>query len=163
MGVRIFLWRRDCVFFLSSCSAQGRLLLSLFLVLFLCLFLRFSAAFPAAGSPYGVPQPFWLQLPALLLRWSFVVGFAVFGATLGFLPCAVLFLWGLRFAQLTLQQVTLGGFLPFLSPCDDLLLCWWRRLGGNPSLVLSVLLLHRLACRGSLGSAPCVRELPLGL
>ena len=41
----------------------------------------------------------------------------VFGAPLGFLPCAVLFLRGLRFAQLTLPQVTLGGFLPFLSPC----------------------------------------------
>ena len=40
----------------------------------------------------------------------------VFGAPLGFLPCAVLFLGGLRFAQLTLPQVALGGFLPFLSP-----------------------------------------------
>ena len=39
----------------------------------------------------------------------------VFGAPLGFLPCAVLFLWGLRFVQLTLLQVALGGFLPFLS------------------------------------------------
>ena len=35
----------------------------------------------------------------------------VFGAPLGFLPCSVLFLRGLQFAQ-----VTLGGFLPFLSP-----------------------------------------------
>ena len=35
----------------------------------------------------------------------------VFSAPLGFLPCAVLFLRGLRFAQ-----VTLGGFLTFLSP-----------------------------------------------
>ena len=80
MCVGIFLRRRSCVFFLSSCSAQGRLLLSLFLVLLLCLFLRrlrFSAACPAAGYPSGVPQPFWLQLAVLLLRWSFVVGFAV--------------------------------------------------------------------------------------
>ena len=36
---------------------------------------------------------------------------SLFGAPLGFLPCAVLFLQGLRFAQ-----VALGGFLPFLSP-----------------------------------------------
>ena len=46
-----------------------------------------------------------------------MVGFAVvFGASLGFLPCAVLFLRGLWFAQLTLPQVALGSFLPFLSP-----------------------------------------------
>ena len=79
--------------------------------------LRFSTAFPVAGSPYEVPQPFWLQLPVLLLQWSFIVGFDVFGATLGFLPYAVLFLRGLRLVQLTLPQVTLGGFLPFMSPC----------------------------------------------
>ena len=104
------LWRRSCVFL--SCSAQGRLLLSLFLVLLLCLFLQylqFSAVFPAAGAPYGVPQPFWLQLPVLLLRWSFIVGFDVFGATLGFLPYAVLFLRACGFPA----QVTLGGFSAF--------------------------------------------------
>ena len=44
-----------------------------------------------------------------------------------------------------------------------LLLRWWCRLGCNPSLVFSVLLLRRLACRRSLGSATCVRELPWGL
>ena len=71
--------------------------------------------------PLGVPHPFWLQLPVLLLRWSLVVGWRC------------------------------------------LLLPWWHRLGDNPSLMLSVLLLRRLACRGSLGSAPCVRELPLEL
>ena len=36
---RSFLGRRSCVFFLSSCSALGRLSLSLLLVLLLCLFL----------------------------------------------------------------------------------------------------------------------------
>ena len=49
-------------------------------MLLLCLFLRrlrFSVACPAAGYPSGVPQLFWLQLPVLLLQWSFVVGFAV--------------------------------------------------------------------------------------
>ena len=51
---RSFLGRRSCVFFLSYCSARGRLLLSLLLVLLLCLFLRrlqFSTACPAAGYP----------------------------------------------------------------------------------------------------------------
>ena len=51
---RSFQGRRSCVFFLSSCSVRGRLLLSLLLVLLLCLFLwrlRFSAACPAAGYP----------------------------------------------------------------------------------------------------------------
>ena len=48
---RSFLGRRSCVFFLSYCSARGRLLLSLLLVLLLCLFLRFPAACPAAGYP----------------------------------------------------------------------------------------------------------------
>ena len=51
---RSFLGRWSCVFFLSYCSARGRLLLSLLLVLLLCLFLRrlrFSAACPAAGYP----------------------------------------------------------------------------------------------------------------
>ena len=37
----------------------------------------------------------------------------VFGAPLGFLPCAVLFLRGLRLAQLPLLQLTLGGFSAF--------------------------------------------------
>ena len=89
-------------------------------MLLLCLFLwrlRFSAACPAAGYPYGVTQPFWLQLPVLVLRWSYVCWVCgVFGASLGFLLGAVLFLRGLRFAQLTLPQVALGGFLPFLTP-----------------------------------------------
>ena len=44
-----------------------------------------------------------------------------------------------------------------------LLLRWWLRLGCNPYLVFSVLLLRRLTCCGSLGSAPWVRELPWGL
>ena len=76
MRVGIFLRRRSCVFFLSSCSAFVEPLL----VLLLCLLLwrlRFSAACPVAGYPLGIPQPFWLQLPVLLLRWSYVVGFEV--------------------------------------------------------------------------------------
>ena len=41
---------------------------------------------------------------ALLLGWRCLV------ASLGFLPCAMLFLRGLQLAQLTLQQVPLGIF-----------------------------------------------------
>ena len=41
---------------------------------------------------------------ALLLGWR------VFAASLGFLPCAVLFLRGLQLAQLSLLQVLLGIF-----------------------------------------------------
>ena len=40
----------------------------------------------------------------------------VFSASLGFLPCTMLFLRGLQFVQLTPPQVALGGFLTFLSP-----------------------------------------------
>ena len=39
-----------------------------------------------------------------------------------------------------------------------LLLRRWLRLGCNPPLVFSVLLLRRLACWGALDSSPCVRE-----
>ena len=56
-------------------------------MLLLCLFLwrlRFSAACPAAGYPSGVPQLFWLQLPVLILQWSYVVGFAVSGCVAWF-------------------------------------------------------------------------------
>ena len=58
---------------------------------------------------------------------------------------------------------SLGDFLPFLTPGACPLLPWWHSLGISPSLLFSVLLLLRLACRGSLGSAPCVRVLQLGL
>ena len=54
-----------------------------------------------------------------------------------------------------------GFFCLFCHLVPDLLLLWWHRLGGT--LPLSVLLLHRMACRGLLGSAAWVRELPLGL
>ena len=83
----------------------------------------------------------------------------VYGASLGSLPCAVLFPRSLQFAQLTLLQVQLGIFCLFCHRVPVLLLPWWRRLTGYPSLLFSGLLLLRLACRGSLGSAPCVRVL----
>ena len=124
--------------------------------------------------PFGVPQPFWLQLSGLLLQRTLVVGLVVswyttwfstlcqhsfpclnlplagsatflapvswptpavepccwiggvFGASLGSLPCAVLFLRGLQFAQLTLPQVPLGIFCLFCNRVP-VLLPWWRR------------------------------------
>ena len=86
---------------------------------------------------------------ALLLGWRF------FDASLGFLPCAVLFLQGLPLVQLTLQQVPLGifrspGVCTFCFPGD---VDWASALP-----FFSVLLLLRLACRGS---ASCVRVLQL--
>ena len=90
---------------------------------------------------------------ALLLGWRCL------DVSLGFLPCAVLFLRGLPLAQLTLQQVPLGIFrspsvCTFCFPGD---VDWASALP-----FFSVLLLLRLARRGSLGSAPCVRVLQLG-
>ena len=117
--VGFFLRRRSCVFFLSSCSAWGRLLLSLF-------WCGFSTSSWGACSCQRrvLPQvtlrgsaPFLAPVacPAPAVEPCCWVG-GVFGAPLGFLPCAVLFLWGLRFVRLTLPQVALGGFLTFLSP-----------------------------------------------
>ena len=76
-------------------------------------------------------------------------------------PCSSSGAYG--FGQLPLPQVALRGFCLLCHRMPGLLLRWWLRLGCNPSLVFSVLLLCQLACWGSLGSAPCVRELPWGL
>ena len=92
MCVGILLRWRSYVFFLSSCSARGRLLLSLFLMLLLCLFLRrlrFSAACPALplGGYATFLAPVACPAPAVeLCCW--VCG--VLGASLGFLPGVVL-------------------------------------------------------------------------
>ena len=157
---------RSCVFFLSSCSAWGILLLSLFWCCF-------------CASSWGAcdfPRRVLLQVTlrgfcnlsgssclscscggALLLGWRCLWCAAWFSTLCRALPpgptvCAAYPAAGCPW-----------GFSDFCHRVPDLLLHWWRRLGGNPSLILSVLLLRRLACRGSLGSAPCVRELPLGL
>ena len=75
-----FLWRRSCLFFLSSCWVWGRLLLSLFW----CGFCAFS--WGACGFPQCVLQLVTLSgfctylapvLAGLLLRWSLVVGLEV--------------------------------------------------------------------------------------
>ena len=115
---------------------------------------------PLAGSATFLAPVCWPTPAVEPCCW---VG-GVFGASLCSLPCAVLFLWGLQFAQLTLQQLPLRIFCLFCHRVPVLLLPWWRRLGSSPSLLFfSVLLLLRLACRGSLGSAPCVRVLLLRL
>ena len=156
-----------CVFFLSSCSAQGRLLLSLLLEF---------ASVPLPAAPAVFPHVSCCRLP--------LGAYATFLAPVACpAPAVELCLLGLRclwcdawFSTLCCAlppgPAVLRCFpcrrLPFkvsalnfsLTRMPDLLLRWWRRLGCNPSLVFSVLLLHRRACRGLLGSAPCVRELP---
>ena len=97
-----FLGRQSCVFFLSSCSARGWLLLSLLLEFASVPLPAAPAVFPRRVLPQvtlrGLRKLFWLQLPVLLLRWSSVCwACGVFGAALGFPPCAVLFLRGLQF------------------------------------------------------------------
>ena len=115
---------------------------------------------PLAGSATFLAPVGW---PAPAVETCCWVG-GVFGAPLGFLPCAVLFLRGLRFAQLPLPQVTLGGFSAF-SVTGCLTYCCSGGVGWAATLPLYFLCFscRRLACRGLLGSAPCVRELPLGL
>ena len=139
MCVGFFLWRRSCVFFLSSCSVWGRLLLGLLW----CGFCASSGApavfrgvscrwLPLAGSATFLAPVSWPTPAVETCCW---VG-GVFGAPLGFLPCVVLFLRGLRFVQLPLPQLTLGGvFCLFCHRVPYLLLLWWRGLGGNPSLI----------------------------
>ena len=99
---------------------------------------------PLAGSATFLAPVCWPTPAVEPCCW---VG-GVFGVSLGSLPCAVLFLRGLQFVQLTLPQVPLGIFCLFCHRVPVLLLPWWCRLGGNPSLLFSVLLLLRLACRG---------------
>ena len=79
------------------------------------------AVFPLRVLPQvtlrGLRKLFWLQLPVLLLRWSYVCWVCgVFGAALGFPPCAVLFLRGLRFCAASPSAGCPSGFLPFLTP-----------------------------------------------
>ena len=153
-----FMMRWSCVFLLSSCSARGRHLLSLLLGF---ASVPLPAACPAAGYPSEVTQPFWLQMPVLLLRWSYVCGVCgVFRAALVFslVPCSAC---GFG-AGSPYRRLPFGVSAFFWPRLPTLLLRWWRRLGCHPSLVFSVLL-HRLACRCSLGSATCDRVLPLRL
>ena len=120
-----------CVWILSG--AEERCLLSLLParrgVGYWSLLLEFaSVPLPAAPAVFplrvlpqvtlrGLRKLFWLQLPVLLLRWSYVCWVCgVFGAALGFPPCAVLFLRGLRFCAASPSAGCPSGFLPFLTP-----------------------------------------------
>ena len=95
--VGFFLRRRSCVFFLSSCSAWGRLLLSLFW----CCFCASSCGFLRRVLPQVTLRGF------CNLSGSSCLSCSCGGALLLGWRC----LWGLGFAQ-----VALGGFLTFLSP-----------------------------------------------
>ena len=137
MCVGFFLRQRSCVFFLSSCSVWGRLLLSLFWCGFCasswgaCSFPRRVCRWlPFAGSATFLAPVSW-PTPAVETCW---VG-GVFGAPLGFLPCAVLFLRGLRFAQLPLPQLTLGAFSAF-SVTGCLTYCFSGGVGWAATLPL---------------------------
>ena len=167
MCVGFFLRLRSCVFFLSSCSAWGRLLLSLFWCGF-CASSWGACGFPRRVLPLVTLSGFrnlsgssWLVCSCsgdLLLSWR-CLWCATWFSTL----CRALPLGPAICAASPAAGYSWGVFFLFCHRVPDLLLLWWRRLGGNPSLIFSVLLLRRLACRGLLGSAPCVRELPLGL
>ena len=106
-----FLRRRSGVFFLSSCWMRGRLLLSLFWCGFCasswgaCGFSRrVLRLVTLVGSATCLAPVSWPTPAVDICCW---VG-DVFGALLGSLPCAMLFLRDLRFAQLTLHLVPLG-------------------------------------------------------
>ena len=117
-------------------------------------------SFSLAGSATFLAPVSW---PTPAVEPGCWVG-GVFGASLGSLPCAVLFLRGLHFAQLTLPQVPLWGFSAYcVTGCPSF--CCPGDVGWAATLPFSfsVLLLLRLADRGSLGSAPCIRVLQLGL
>ena len=96
---------------------------------------------PLAGAATFLAPVCWSTPTVVPGCW---VG-GVFAASLGFLPCASLFLRGLRLAQLSQLQVPLGIFR---SPgvCTSASLV--TSVGHQPFPSFSVLLLLRLACRG---------------
>ena len=105
-----FLWRRSCVFILSSCWGWGRLFLSLF-------WCDLSALYPGAPAvfhcmscswlPFSGSTPCWLRLAALLLRWTDVlIPHLVFYLVPVQLPLPLLPLWG--FAPLAVASTCLS-------------------------------------------------------
>ena len=86
---------------------------------------------PLAGSATFLAPVSWPTPAVETCCW---VG-GVFGAPLGFLPCTVLFLRGLRFVQLPLPQLTLGGFSAFfITRC--LTYCYSGGVGWAATLPL---------------------------
>ena len=150
---RSFLGRRSCVFFLS-CAARGRLWLSLLLVLLLCLFLRVLPQVTLRGFS-NLSGSSCLSCSC---GGALFVGFAVSlvrHLVFYLVPCSSSGACGLR--CLTCRRLPLR-----VSAFSDTVCLTYCCAGGVgwAATLLSVLLLRRLACRGSLGSAPCVRELP---
>ena len=86
---------------------------------------------PLAGSATFLAPVSW---PTPAVETFCGVG-GVFGAPLGFLPCAVLFLQGLRFEQLPLPQLTLEGFSAF-SVTGCLTYCYSCGVGWVATLPL---------------------------
>ena len=112
-----------------------------------CLPLAGSATFlaPVCWSPPAVEPCCWVG--------------GVFVVSLGFLPCAVLFLRGPAACTAYPTAGSLGDFQ--VTGC--LSFCFPGDVGWASALpYFFVLLLLRLACRGLLGSAPCVKVLQLG-
>ena len=122
------LWRRSCVFFLSSCWVWGRLLFEPLLVWLLCLFLghlRFSAVCPAAGYPSWVPHlagSGWLASPAVDVYCGVggvLVHHLVFYLVPALLPLPLLPLSGF---------CTLSGSSSLVCSCGGALLLGWQCL-----------------------------------
>ena len=87
---------------------------------------------PLAGSATSLAPVSWPTPAVETCCW---VG-GVFGAPLGFLPGAVLFLPGPAIcAPSPAAAYPWGVFCLFCHRVPDLLLLWWRGLGGNPSLI----------------------------
>ena len=165
MCVGFFLWRRSCVFILSSCWRWDKLLLSLF-------WCDCSALFPGAPAvfrcvscswlPFSGSTPCWLRLAAILLWWTFSLGFGVSwyrcpDTPLGFLPCA-----GATPASASspLGFCTLGGCVS--TSVSSLLVYSWGWVGGVFATSLGFLPCAMLILRAcSLRSLPSCR-LPWG-
>ena len=164
MRVGVFLGRRSCVVFSPPawrgvdycCASCWGLPLCLFLWL-----LRFSVACPAASYPLGVTQPFWLHLPVLLLRWSYVCWVCgVFRASLGFLPCVSYSSRSCGWRCVPCRRLPLGVSALFLTPSACPTAALVAYVGQQPfSSVIGAYPAPAGLLRFA-GYTPCVRELP---
>ena len=111
--VSFFLWRRSCVFFLSSCWVWGSC----------CWASSGMAAVPFPGAPavfrsvscswlpFSGSAPIWLRLAGLLLQWTFIVGLAVSWYTTWFSTLCQ--------RSFPVRCLSLAGSATFLAP-----VCW---------------------------------------
>ena len=149
-----FLWRRCCVFFLSSCWVWGRLLLSLFWCdcsAFFLGHLRFSAACHAAGYPSWVPHladSGWLTYSCSgRLAW----GWGCLGTDV-LIPHLVFYLVP---AQLPLLLLPLRGSAPLAGASACLTpVCWSTPEVGLKGSLLRHLVFAHVPCSSS-GPAAC--------